>query len=891
MAPDSSRDSARPRGGPPCAQARAYTDSLMSQILPKLFLLDTFGLIFRAFYGRARARVSGLRTSSGQPTEAIYVFNNMLKRLLEEHQPDYVVAVWEGEGPTFREKEFPEYKANRDAMPEDLSAQLPYIRRLLKAWGVAVESEDGYEADDTIGLLARQAADRRVETWIVSSDKDLMQLVSDDVVMFDLMRNETYTEAEVQGKLGVPPRHVTDFLALKGDSVDNIPGAPGIGDKGAQQLIKAYGDIEGIIGHAAEVKRKTYRESLQNNAGQIRLSKRLATLDTTGSVQLDMDAVRWDSPDAEALLALYRKLEFNSLAGQLERSSGVGAPAPTVRTFESADQLSEWLGASGGPLAIAVPDTSRAKADEDANDGLGLCSEDEEAWRLPSGLLAEAGHLLGSSGRELWVHDWKSAIHFLGKAGCAIPKAADDTMLMAFLLDSSRTNNTLPKTVERRLGTAWTPDVARAAGHTRALHRMLRTQLDREGLADLYESIDLPLAPVLARMEAAGVLLDPKMLADLSARLGDRIKGFSAEIHELAGRAFNIGSPKQLGEVLYQELGLPKPAKRGKTKAPSTASDVLEGLARRHPIATKVLDWRQFTKLKNTYVDVLPQLVGEDGRLHTTFNPTGSATGRLSSLNPNLQNIPARTQLGREIRKAFVAKPGCSFVAADYSQIELRVLAHMSGDPRLVDAFRKGDDIHTRTASEVLGIDPMLITREERHKAKAVNFGIIYGLSPFGLAKQLRIPQRSAREYIALYFERYGTIKEFLEGLVEKAKESGYSHTLFGRRRPVPNLRSRNASARGLAARIAQNSPIQGTAADLIKKAMVSADASLRRRGLRSRLLLQVHDELLLEAPDCEVEKVCSLVKAEMESAADLDVPLVADVKVGPNWRDLQPIA
>ncbi len=859
----------------------------MDQVRPRLFLLDTFGLIFQAFYGRARATVPSLRASSGQPTEAIYVFNNMLKRLLDDHQPDYVAAIWEGKGPTFREGIFPDYKANRAEMPEDLAAQLPFIQRLLEAWRLPVVAEDGYEADDTIGLLAQQAAGQNVQTWIVSSDKDLMQLVGDGVTMFNPKKNEAIGEADVLRHLGVRPKNVTDFLALKGDAVDNIPGAPGIGDKGAAELIEAYGDIEGIIGHASEVKRKAYRESLQNNADQIRLSKRLASLDTSGSLRLDLEGLRRADPDNQARLALYRELEFNSLAGQLESASGATSSSLTVRTFESAAQVSEWLADSSAPVSVALPDPS----DEGSQAvGLGLSADDEEAWQLPPELLAHAKELFESSEREIWVHDWKSAIHHLGRAGIAFPRAADDTMLMAFLLDSSRTNYTLPKTVERRFGTAWRPDVASAAGQTRALRQGLRAELDDQGLGELYESIEMPLAPVLAKMESAGVRLDPTVLEDLSSRLGHRVAELGEEIHELAGHEFNIGSPKQLGEVLYEELGLPRPPKRGKTSTPSTASDVLESLARHHPITTKVLDWRQHTKLKNTYVDVLPGLVAGDGRLHTTFNPTGSATGRLSSLNPNLQNIPARTELGREIRKAFVAQPGCSLVAADYSQIELRVLAHMSGDPKLVDAFRTGDDIHARTASEVLGIAPALIGPEERFRAKAVNFGIIYGLSAFGLAKQLAIPQQSAREYINLYFERYGTIKEFLDGLVEKARESGYSYTLYGRRRPVPDLASKNPAARGLAARIAQNSPIQGTAADLIKKAMVSTDASLERLGLRSRMLLQVHDELVIEAPDSEVAQVGALVKAEMEASADLEVPLVVDVKAGPNWRDMQPV-
>ncbi len=860
----------------------------MSLIRPRLFLVDTFGLIFRAYYGRARAAVPGLRTSNGLPTEAIYVFNNMLRRMLEDYGPDYVAAVWEGHGPTFRERIYPDYKANRDQMPEDLAAQLPYIKRLLQAWNVQVLSENGYEADDTIGLLAGQAANLDVEVWVVSSDKDLMQLVRDGVVMLNPMKDERYQDAEVEAYLGVKPSHVADFLALKGDSVDNIPGAPGIGDKGAKQLIDAYGDIEGIIGHADEVRRKAYRESLQNNAELIRLSKRLASLDISGSIQLDLAAVKHTKPDNGQLLEMYRELEFKSLASQLEGSIGQPATDSTVRTFQSAEQLAAWLDSSSEPVAIAMLDSANINSGGNDAEGLGLCIEADESWRLPPDLVPYAKGLLESSGRKIWVHDLKSAIHACCKIGTDLAGAEDDTMLMAFLVDSSRVNYTLPKTVERKLGTHWKPDVAVAASQTRTLREQLCKDLDAMELRDLYESVELPLAPVLARMESAGVLLDPSVLAELSSRLAHNIEQLSREIHELAGREFNIGSPKQLGEVLYQELGLPQPPKRGKTKTPSTASDVLEGLASRHPIATKVLDWRQHSKLKNTYVDVLPELVGADKRLHTTFNPTGSATGRLSSLNPNLQNIPARTELGREIRKAFVARPGWCLIAADYSQIELRVLAHMSGDPKLVEAFRSGEDIHTRTASEVLGIDPGLVGPDERYRAKAVNFGIIYGLSAFGLAKQLKIPQKSARSYIDLYFERYGTIKNFLDEIVEQTRNSGYSRTLFGRRRPVPDLDSRNAGARALASRIAQNSPIQGTAADLIKKAMVATDASLRQGRFRARMLLQVHDELLIEAPEGETARVSTLVKREMEAAANLDVPLVADIKIGPNWRDMR---
>ena len=860
----------------------------MSLVSPRIFLVDTFGLIFRAYYGRARSSVGSLRTSAGMPTEAVYVFNNMLKAMLEEKQPDYVVAVWEGHGPTFRDEIFPEYKANRDAMPEDLALQLPYIERILNAWNVAVLSEDGYEADDTIALLTQQASKNGIEVVIVSSDKDLMQLVGEGVSQWNPTKDMLYKSSDVQEFLGVEPGQVTDLLALKGDSVDNIPGAPGIGDKGAQQLIAAYGDIEEIISHAADVKRKTYRESLQNHADQIRLSKRLATLDTSGNLRLDLESVRLKAENTDELLGCYRELEFSTLASQLEG----GAPGSTAevrsRTFESAEQFDEWLAAASGPIAMAVLTDNASDPTGQPQLQIGFAAQPDEAWHLPPELLPRAKALLEAGERDICVHDWKSAIHALGGLGVGFPRAADDTMLMAFLADSSRTNYEFKKTAERRLGRPGSDDPGLAANQTLALHNTIQGDIDRMELRSIYEEIELPLAPVLASMEAKGILLESQALAEFSVRLKQSIDELGGEVLELAGRDFNIGSPKQLGDILYVHLGLPQPQKRGKTKAPSTASDVLESLRDKHAIVGKVLDWRQHTKLKSTYVDALPLLVAEDGRLHTTFNPTGSATGRLSSLNPNLQNIPTRTPLGREIRKALVAPPGCQFVSADYSQVELRVMAHLSGDPNLIASFARGEDLHQRTASEVLGIPPMLVGPDERARAKAVNFGIIYGLSAFGLAKQLNIPQGDARDYIRLYFERYSKVKQFKEDTIEQTKLTGFSRTFFGRRRPVPDLDSKNHAARSMAERIAVNSPIQGTAADLIKKAMLATDAALKQERLRARIVLQIHDSLLVETPEEEVATVSELLKAEMEAVESLAVPLVVDIKTGPNMRDLE---
>ncbi len=853
---------------------------------PRLFLIDTFGLIFRAFYGRARSALPSMRTAAGLPTEAVYVFANMINRLVSDYRPDYIAAVWEGRGPTFRDEIFPQYKANREETPEDLLQQLPYIERLLETLNVPVLAEDGYEADDAIGSLAKQASARGIEVRIVSSDKDLMQLVGPNVLLMNPMKNDAlYDEAGVEEFMGVKPSQVVDLLALKGDSVDNIPGAPGIGDKGARQLIADYGSVENAVARAEEVKRKTYRESLRDHAAQIALSKRLATIVTDGKLRLDLDALALREPDRAKLGEFYREVEFRSLLSKLEGAKAEAPAAQSVeRRPESAAEFESWLREAEDPIAVHV-DTR--PADGLYHGGIAFSSKPGEACLLPAESLAVAKTFLESE-RPKVVHDWKSAIHALGKHGIGLAGVTDDTMPAAFLVDSSRTDYSLAKTVGRRLGAPFDESPSRAVGFVRELRESLQPDLDSLELRAIYSTMELPLAPVLAQMESAGVLLDKTALGELSRDLDGKIAEIEREIHELAGRPFNIGSPKQLGEVLFTDLGLPLPGKRGKSGTPSTALGVLENLADKHPIAGKALDYRQFAKLKNTYVDALPESVNAaTGRLHTTFNPTGSATGRLSSSNPNLQNIPVRTEYGRRIRAAFVAAPGRQLIAADYSQIELRVLAHLCGDETLAAAFHRGEDIHTRTAAEVFGIAPLLVGPDERRKAKAVNFGIIYGLSPFGLAKQLGIPQREAREYIERYFERYAAVKQFVDKTIEAARKTGFSKTMFGRLRPIGDLDSRNPSARGAAERIAVNSPIQGAAADLIKLAMLRVDERLRRERLQARMLLQVHDELLFEAPENEVDTVGNLAKEEMEGVAALNVPLIADIKSGPNWRDM----
>jgi len=852
----------------------------------RLFLVDAFGLIFRAFYGRARAAVPSMRTSAGVPTEAAYVFTTMIRKLVNDHKPDYLAVVWEGEGPTFRDEIFPEYKANRDATPDDLLTQLPLIRRILDAMRTPVLAEAGYEADDTIGSLAHQAAEHDLDVYVVSSDKDLMQLVGGRTYFLNPMKNDiVYDSDGVKDFMGVEPKQVIDLLALKGDSVDNIPGAPGIGDKGAKQLIEEYGSVESAMDHADEIKRKTYRESLQNNREQILLSKQLATIALDAPAKLALVDLETVDPDPKAMREIFSELEFHSLISQLEVPTDHGDTQSA--TFASGAEAQEWLASLSDESPVALWPSFSA-ADEITAGGLAFCASSPEARLLPQESLEAAKAYLEDPSKPKRVHDGKATLHQLRARGIELRGVVDDTMLAAFLSDSSRTDYSLEKTVARKMAAQLDGDPCRAADMIAQLGEALSGDLERMELRPVYDDIELPLTAVLAEMERAGVLLDRSLLEAQSAEMQVEVDALNAEICGLAGREFNVKSTKQLGEVLFDELSLPAPARRGKSKARSTASDVLEHLAEEHPIARKVLDYRQFTKLKSTYVDALPTLINpQTGRLHTTFNPTGSATGRLSSSNPNLQNIPVRTEEGRRIRAAFVAPEGMTLVAADYSQIELRVLAHISGDPALRDAFQKGEDIHTRTAAEVFGIPPLAVGKEERRRAKAVNFGIVFGLSPFGLSQQLGIPQKESKAYIEAYFELYTGVRKYMDKTIAQARRSGFVKTIFGRRRPIPDLDSRNPAARGFAERTAINTPIQGTAADLIKIAMIRVDKRLRDEGLGSTMLLQVHDELLFEAPLDEAEALGKLVKQEMEAAYQLSVPLIADVKAGPNWRDM----
>ena len=856
----------------------------------QLFLIDAFGFIFRAYHARARSGAPPMRTSTGLSTEAVYIFNNMLRKLSKEHKPPYIAAVFESGEPTHRIEEFAEYKANRAEMPPDLGEQIPWVRRILEAMRIPILEYPAFEADDVIGTIARRAEKAGFEVVIVSSDKDMMQLVTERVSMLNPAKDDEWYDAEkVKAFLGVAPAQVADLFALKGDSIDNIPGAPGIGDKGAKDLIERFGSVEAAIERAAEVERKMYRESLQNNVERIRMSKRLATIATEVPIEFSVESVKARAPDVDLLKAVYKEMEFHSLLKELGPSED--NRTRDYRVFENAGELGRWLAEvpAGTPVAVAIsqPRESELELGERELGTIGLAWKPGEARAVAADQVAHLKPWLEDAGAPKIACDVKTMLLTLDRMGVNGQGFEHDVMLYAFLLDADPSGCPLDEQARRRLDLKLGPAPEQHADIALEVWRHLAPAIETRGLGELYRTIELPLARVLARMERTGIRIDPVELKRLSAMMENEISRLTAQIHGLAGKPFNISSPQQLGRVLFEDLKLPAPVKYGKGKVISTAADVLDELAADHEIVRKVLEYRQLTKLKGTYVDALPALLDPRTlRLHTSFNQTGAATGRLSSSNPNLQNIPIRTELGREIRAAFVPREGWKLVVADYSQIELRLLAHMSGDPLLVEAFRNGEDIHTRTAAEVLGVPPLMVTPEARRSAKAVNFGIVYGISGFGLAAQLGISRAEAEKYIRNYFARYAGVRKFIDETIAAVRQAGVTRTMFGRERPIPDINSRNPNARGFAERTAVNSPLQGTAADLIKLAMVRIDAALTAGGYRSAMLLQVHDELVFECPPEELDAVTELAKREMEGACQLTVPLVVDVGVGDNWRD-----
>ena len=904
----------------------------------RVFLIDAMAFIFRAYHAMARQRP--MSTKTGIPTSATYVFVNMLNKLRKDFAPEYICAVFDVSGPVFRDTQaaampshrkfdkekgeyvsvaYAGYKANRVAMPEDLSQQVPYIRRALDIYRIPILQKEGFEADDVIGTLARKAAEQKFPVYVVSSDKDMLQLVNDNVCVLNPPKDNLICDsAKVEEILGVSPERVIDVMALRGDSIDNIPGAPGIGDKGSVELIQRFGTLQNLLDHAEEVEKKTYRESLQNNRDMILLSKELVTIDCNVEIEFEPEKMKAQTPDVSGARELFTELEFNTLLQEfLGEGEAVGKTEYTE--LKTAAELEKFLKArpTDAPLAVAIEfsapelveaeETSEEELDAQGSLALSAVAAAESprgperialSYALGKAVVVSLGdaktreivaRILSDAKLPKAIHDSKATLHALQPVGIELAGVEHDTFLYAFLVDPTYSGYKLKDLALRRLSLKLSGSLAEAADMTARLAPALSQEVDDKKLRSVYVDIDCPLVPVLARMENAGVKLDCDVLSEMSSRLERDCNSIAEQIFEKSGTRFNINSPKQLGDVLFNKLNLPKPIKYGKGKTISTAVDVLEGLSAEHEVPRLVLDYRQLSKLKSTYVDALPSLCDPStGRVHTHFNQAGAATGRLSSTNPNLQNIPIRSEIGREIRAAFVAEQGNVLLAADYSQIELRLLAHFSEDPLLVEAYRRGDDIHSLTASQVFGVPPMMIDAEHRRRAKAVNFGIVYGLSPFGLSQQLGIDTKEAKRFIDAYFEKYKGVQAFIDRTLAQARRDGYVTTLFGRIRPIPDILSKNTNMRGFAERTAVNTPLQGTAADLIKLAMIRIDRELTERKLKTRMLLQVHDELVFEVPEKELEEVRKLVEDRMENAYKLLVPLVAEAGVGPNWRDMK---
>jgi len=931
-----------------------------------VFLIDGSGFIFRAFYG-VKADMS---RADGTPTNAVFGFTQMLLKMADDTDADHIAVVFDRARKTFRSDIYPQYKAHRPPPPDELIPQFDIVREATEAMNIAMVDMDGFEADDLIATYARQAVEAGANVTVVSSDKDLMQLVGPKVKMFDAMKNKEIGPDQVREKFGVGPERVIDVQALAGDASDNVPGVQGIGIKTAAQLVEEYGDLDGILSRAEEIKQPKRRQMLIDQADMARVSRELVTLRDDVPVEVPLESFKAREIDAEKLLAFLQRQEFKSLISRMESRFGIEAPAmapkPAASTAPKTDEpaadapaevfagapeyelvqdkarLQAWIeeATSAGVFAVDTETTSLnamraelvgislsiepgkacyipvAHSEPEAQASLDLGGDSggvpestikqinrDEALKLLKPLLEDPGVLKVGHNMK---YDAKIFAHY----GIEVAPI-DDTMLLSYVLEGGLHGHGMDDLAELHLGhqTIKFKEVAGTgkaqvtfdkvplataldyaaedADITQRLYRMLKPRLAREHMVSIYEVMERPLVGVLKQMESNGICVDAKMLKGLSADFANRLDDLAVEIHKLAGHEFNIASPKQLGEILFDEMGL-EGAKKTKTGAYATGADVLETLAAEgHDLPARVLDWRQLAKLKSTYTDSLVEDINPaTGRVHTNYGQAIASTGRLSSNDPNLQNIPVRTEEGRKIRQAFVAADGHVLLSADYSQIELRLLAHVAKINVLIEAFKSGEDIHALTASQVFGVpiegmDPMV-----RSQAKAINFGIIYGISAFGLARQLSIGRGEASDYIKAYFQRYPGIRDYMDRTKEDARENGYVTTLYGRKCHTPGIANSNSALRSFAERAAINAPIQGGAADIIKRAMIKLPGALTSAGLNAAMLLQVHDELIFEVPKAELDATKDLVKGVMESVAHLDVPLIVDTGHGANWDE-----
>ncbi len=856
--------------------------------MASLYLIDGHNVLYRTFFGVPR-----LTAPDGTPTNVVLGVARILLKILREERPDAVVAVFDSREPTPRHALYPEYKANRLKTPEDLAAQIPVVDEMIDALGVRRLSVAGAEADDIIGTLSRRAEERGMDVVIVSSDKDMYQLVSPRVKVRDGLKEHTVGEAQVEEVFGVPPGKVADLLALAGDPSDNVPGVPGIGEKTASELIRDFGSLDAVLAHPERLK-GARREKIEKGADAARLALRLVTIDRDIPIREDWSEFTPRGIDASRVVPLFRRLGFRKLLEELDLGKETpperkGDPPKSV-AWKRAGSVEAFLHALG-PGNVA---SAGLAYDGDRETVVGIAVEGKGAHLLPADASARAARALSARGATIYLHDGKALYRRDAGAGAGEDPRLFDTQVAGYLLEPEEGTPSFPKLRARFLpaslaaaeGESPEGRAAERAGATLALGKVLEQRLAEAALLDVFRGIDMPLLPVLHRIEEKGIRIDPGIFAELSEGLARDISAIERKVAAAAGTDFNINSPKQLAFLLFEKLGLP-PVKKTKTGY-STDVEVLERLKDLHEIPSLVLEYRTVAKIRSTYVDVLPGRIDpRDGRIHTTLHQTQTATGRLSSSDPNLQNIPIRTELGRRIRAGFVAEKGNLFVGADYSQVELRLLAHLSGDAELIRRFRQGDDIHSATAAAVFGVGPSAVTPELRRRAKVINFGILYGMSPFGLSRELGIGGKEAKTYIDHYFDRYPGVKEYIEGLKATARKDGYVLTIMGRRRTLKDIDSRNKVLREAAERMAINTPIQGSAADLIKMAMIRVDREFREAGMEARLILQVHDELIVEAPEREAAGSERILKEAMEGVAKLSVPLTVSVSRGKNWGEI----
>ena len=903
----------------------------MSEQQPKrVFLIDTMSHIFRAFFApMGRKGSEPLRNSKGQVTQAVFVFTSMLRKLLADEKPEYVAAVFDTAAPTFRHDAYDAYKANRPDMPDDLSAQLPYIVKVCEALKIPILKMDGFEADDIIGTMAQKVQAKGMQAVIVSNDKDLCQLVSDPLIVCMRQNSQNIKrktpvppvewcdEKWVENKFGLPPSKIIDLLGLMGDSIDNIPGAKGIGEKGAVKLIKEYGSAEDAMANAEKVTHKTYRESLQTNQDEIRQSLELATVHCEVPLELDLDALKLEEPDRKLAYRLFSELEFSTLTREFADSAPLfdgleesGRVVETQRNYHiiknraDLDTLVRRLWETEN-WTFEVDDSN---SDKDASSfdkkppcgvaiavGAGFSNyidleNFEEGKDEAVALLKD---ILSNGFLDKSVHDYKRNLAVLNKLNITPEAVTDDTMIAAYLIDSSRQSYDLALLGQLNLGEeiafeipeGWTENQYRTTERADFAYQLapsFRKKIEEDGLEKIYTEIEMPLIPLLYKIEMSGMKVDAEALRGFSDFVATELEGLSEKIFKLAGREFNINSPKQVGEVLA-ELNIESKRKTA-TGQISTSKDVMLEIAENYEIAQFILDYRELDKLKATYADALPVLIADDGRIHGSLNQTVATTGRLSSTAPNLQNIPIRTELGQQIRRSFIPESGCKLISADYSQLELRLLAHITRDEIMLEAFKNGEDIHTKTAELVFNAKTPEEIKNARRMAKIVNFAIAYAVEAYGLSQRVDLSRSEAKQVIEDYYDTYKGIKKFMEETPQVAKEQGYVSTILGRRRYLPSINDRNYNVRSRAEREAINMPIQGFASDIVKIAMLKVDAALKRENLKTQMIMQVHDELLFESPDAEVEKAIQIVKREMEAAIELDVPLTVEIAAGKNW-------